>query len=93
LRPTPKIIDAVGRRYPRVRRIGFKLEWEKKKRDWPSWAKARLREQGLDALCLNFLSQIRGTKHPAYLFDGEGKAKKARSKKEIAAWISRQIRS
>ena len=89
LRPTPKIIDEVGRKYPAVRRVGFKLEWKKSseaaaRRD----AKQILTSKGLDALCLNYLSELTGSTHPAILMDNAGNWQAARSKPEIARWIA-----
>ena len=93
LRPTPKIIDRVGRRFPGIRRIGFKLEWASGRTDWTAWASRRMREQGLEALCLNFLSEIEGKRHPARLFSRDGKSAQAPTKEAIARWITRRVSS
>lgn len=92
--PTPKILDDVGRRHPRIRRIGFKLEWDAKRgkaRD--DFARALIEKKGLAGLCLNFLPEIGGGRHLAYLYDGAALAPvTATTKKEIARWIVRQAR-
>jgi phosphopantothenoylcysteine synthetase/decarboxylase len=90
LKPTPKIIDDVGERFPEVKRVGFKLEWKPRSaaaRD--RFARRILKRKGLDALCLNFLSEISGRKHPAYLYAGEDKPVTASTKPQIAKAISR----
>lgn len=92
LKPAPKIIDAVGKRFPSVGKVGFKLEWKKPGpvgRD--RLARKRLREGGLEALVLNFLPEIGEDRHPAYLYSGEQKPEIARRKSEIARWISRAL--
>jgi len=89
LKPSPKIVDEVARRYPSAKRIGFKLEWKKR-----SLASAKrygaklLKEKNLHALCLNYLSEIREGGHPALLFTRDEAPVVAKSKKEIARWIA-----
>lgn len=90
LKPTPKIVDDVGKRYPGIRKVGFKLEWKAlgdTARD--KFARRILAAKELDALCLNFLSEIDGKSHPAYLYAGDSPPVKAKRKTEIAAWITR----
>lgn len=94
LKPTPKIIDDVGKRFPAVKRVGFKLEWKAQTstaRD--RFARRTMRTKGLDALVLNYLSEmsadISGKTHPAYLYSGQDKPVQAKRKPEIAGWISR----
>lgn len=88
LRPTPKIIDAVGKRFPKIRRFGFKLE---SKRQSGAYAMKYLRAKGLDGLCMNFLSEVGAKTHKARLFTAGGESKKAKTKKEIAAWFVRTL--
>lgn len=95
LKPTPKIIGEVARRFPMVKRVGFKLEWEPSgKNRKEKLARHLLEENGLDAVCINYLSEIQReeNKHPAYLFSKEGEISRANSKAQIAAWISDFIR-
>ncbi len=88
LHPTPKIVDEVARRFPRIERIGFKLEWERK-----SLAQARrlgeklMKQKKYKGLCLNYLSDIRSEKHSALLFSSE-KMKSVDTKRAIAHWVS-----
>ncbi len=92
LKPTKKIIDDVGKRFPAIKRVGFKLEWKAQAsaaRD--RFARANMKKKGLDALCLNYLSEISGKKHPAYLYSGEGKPVLAGTKSQIASWITRLV--
>lgn len=94
LKPTRKIIDDVGRRFPRVRRFGFKLEWKKPQglAAVRRLAARTIREKKLEALCLNFLPEISGSKHLAFLLSRDGTEGRAQSKSEIAAWITDYIR-
>ncbi len=88
LKPTPKIIDDVGKRFPMVKRVGFKLEWKAQAsaaRD--KFARSTMKRKGLEALCLNYLSEISGKTHPAYLYLGEDKPVQARTKPQIASGL------
>jgi phosphopantothenoylcysteine synthetase/decarboxylase len=83
--PAPKIIDEVGRQFPTIRRIGFKLQWDVlagKKLE--RFAMTYLEKKRLDGLVLNFLPQIHGGKHPAYIFTPDGKMTRAQTKAEIS---------
>jgi phosphopantothenoylcysteine synthetase/decarboxylase len=94
LRPTPKIIDDVGRRFPGVIRIGFKLEWKRgTAKAMHRFAMRNIEKKGLDALCLNFLSEIGGGRHPAQLITRDGKVHLAKTKAGIARWIARYVRT
>lgn len=86
LKPTPKIIDEIGKRFPHIRRVGFKLQWKEKHP--AQFGKKILETKKLDALVLNDLSQVEGQFHPAFLFE-RGKAPvRVNSKKAIANWIA-----
>lgn len=92
LRPTPKIIDDVGKKFPKVRRVGFKLEWGRVK----SMAAAQqaievLEKKKLDALVLNFLSEIEGKNHPAVFVTRSGSIIEVDTKDEIASAIAQFI--
>ncbi|MCB0403458.1 MAG: hypothetical protein KDD51_01635 [Bdellovibrionales bacterium] len=87
LKPSPKIIDEVAARFPTIKRIGFKLEWEPQA-DKMDWGAKLLSEKGLDVLCLNYLSQINKKAHPALLFSRKQKPARAKTKKEIADWLT-----
>ncbi|MEZ4751393.1 MAG: phosphopantothenoylcysteine decarboxylase [Bdellovibrionota bacterium] len=87
LKPSAKIIDEVAARFPKIKRIGFKLEWEPHE-DKAEWGAKLLEEKGLDVLCLNYLSQISKKSHPAYLFSNGNKMARAKTKKEIADWLT-----
>ncbi|MCB0419117.1 MAG: hypothetical protein H6617_08475 [Bdellovibrionaceae bacterium] len=87
LKPSAKIIDEVASRFPKIKRIGFKLEWDPKA-DKMEWGAKLLEEKGLDVLCLNYLSQINRKNHPAYLFSKDKKTVRAKTKKEIADWLT-----
>lgn len=92
LKPTPKIIDELTLKFPSVRKIAFKLEWNKTSLvKLKKFAMANMRDKSADALCLNFLSQIKLKNHPAFLFSRDGKYKKVNTKKEIANWIKNFI--
>jgi len=90
--PTPKIIDEVGQKFPQIKRVGFKLEWDVlmgtrlKNR-----GNQLLREKDLTALCLNFLPQISKKAHPLWLFSKIGPEKKFLSKREAARGITQFI--
>jgi len=91
LKPTPKIIDEVGKRFPHIRRIGFKLETTRLS---PAQAKRlaieTLKAKNLDALCFNFLPDIRLNGHKALLVSRCGKVGVGMTKKEIAQWLYEQ---
>lgn len=87
LKPSPKIIDEIGRKFPAVRRVGFKLQWDEKERA-AKFGEKVLREKKLDGLVLNYLARVKNDRHPALLFAVGKRPKKARTKKEIAAWIA-----
>lgn len=92
LGPTPKIIDQITKRFPKVRKVAFKLEWKAMGiKSLKRFAVKNMRDKSAELLCLNFLSDIKGKKHPAFLVTPNGKFKKVRNKKEIAAYISRYI--
>ena len=90
--PTPKIIDEITIRFPRIKKIAFKLEW---KRPSPKSIKAfglkNIKDRSAVALCLNYLSDINKTAHPAFLFNHKGGFQKAKTKQEIAEWICNYI--
>lgn len=89
LRPTPKIVQEVARRFPEIRRIGFKLEWKRSRGVRAESAADRLRRrQGLDGLCLNYLSEIGRAAHPAVLSFSGAPARHVRTKQGIADAIS-----
>lgn len=89
LKPSPKIVDEIAQSFPSAKRIGFKLEWKKQ-----SVASAKrfgtrlLEEKNLHGLCLNYLSEIGGGKHPALLFTPGKPPVAATSKKAIARWVA-----
>lgn len=85
--PNPKIIDEVGRVYPWIKRIGFKLETEK---PTPSEieknARTLLVQKKLEGICINFFRDIQEKSHPAWFFYNQGK-KRLSTKSQIADWI------
>lgn len=91
--PNPKIIDEVGKKFPLIKRIGFKLEWDRPSdKTVRQMGEAYLKRKQLKALILNFLSEI-GTKgHPTYLFTPEGLVDRVETKNETASWIAQYIR-
>lgn len=90
LKPTKKIIDDVGKRYPKIRRVGFKLEWKRASQSAArAFARETIRRKNLDALVLNFLSEIKGGAHPACLYLADGSERPARTKRAIASGIAR----
>jgi phosphopantothenoylcysteine synthetase/decarboxylase len=91
--PTPKIIDEMTEKFPHIKKIAFKLEWEPMSlKKLQQFAVKNMVDKHAQALCLNFLSQIKGQKHPAYLINREGDFKTARTKPEIARWICKQVK-
>lgn len=92
--PTPKIIDEITRRFPKIRKVAFKLEWKSlNPNQLKKFAINNMKQKSAEALCINFFSQISGESHPAFLFTADGKHKKATNKKEIATWIRDYILS
>jgi phosphopantothenoylcysteine synthetase/decarboxylase len=83
--PTPKIIDRVGQSYPQIKRIGFKLEWERKTRkELLEFAHDLLARKKHHAVCVNFLPQIKKGSHPLWIVTKKGQVQKLRTKAEIA---------
>lgn len=92
LRPTPKIVDEVARKHPAIRRFGFKLEWRRPRGTTPERLADRLRRrQGLEGLCLNFLSEIGARSHPATLCFSDGRFRSVGTKRGIASAISSYV--
>lgn len=89
LRPTPKIIDLVGKEFPKIRRVGFKLEWKNPgARKALRFAVETLEAKKLDALCLNYLSEIKSeTQHPSIFVTREGEISFGATKADIARLI------
>lgn len=89
--PNPKIIDEVGRLYPQIKKIGFKLETEKPTvSEIGSAAKQILRRKKLVGVCINFFSDLQEKRHPAWFFSKNEK-KKLSTKSQIADCIVRFI--
>jgi phosphopantothenoylcysteine decarboxylase/phosphopantothenate--cysteine ligase len=87
--PTKKIIDEVGKRYPEMVRVGFKLEtklYRGKAKD--KFALGYLSKKNLQGLFLNFLSEIKSKKHSGDFYSSSGKVREVNSKKAIAREIS-----
>src|SRR5690606_10324088 len=92
LKPTPKIIDLVKQRFPRIRRVGFKLEpHQRDPKKAFQMAFETLEDRKLDALCLNFLGEITKDRHRAILVTRSGDISEADTKSEIATWICHQV--
>lgn len=86
--PTVKIIDEISRRFPKIKKIAFKLEWKPMSEEKvKKFALDNMKVKSADALCLNFLSQIKSDSHPAIFFTRDGRMTRLKSKREIAAEI------
>lgn len=84
LRPAPKILDDVKKHFPSMKRVGFKLESERRR---VASAKAfadsyRVRKK-LEVLCYNEVQKI-GRNHEALILNEEGEWR-VRGKNKIAA--------
>ncbi len=89
LKPFPKIIDLVGKKFPNIRRIGFKLESKRRSgRARDRWAEEILRKKGLELLVVNFLPDVSKKTHVAYLYRNGAKPRKLLSKRSIARAIN-----
>jgi phosphopantothenoylcysteine synthetase/decarboxylase len=94
--PNPKIIDAVEKRFPKIKRFGFKLEWDiRKERELDDFAQQLINERNLEGVCINFLPQITKTQHPMWFFSKEGVKKFTRTKKQsaksLADFVKQQV--
>ncbi len=70
LKPTAKIIDQVKKKFPKIKRVGFKLEagrMDPKKA--AAFAQAKATDQDLFALCLNYRADISNGMHRALIWD------------------------
>lgn len=87
LKPTAKILDEVGERFPQVVRVGFKLEAEKRTgAEAEKFARRYLRRKGLSALCYNQTDAI-GVSHRALWLTADGEKNVLNTKQHIAKVI------
>lgn len=91
LKPTPKIIDEVGERFPKVKRVGFKLEWEiRRGRALERFGNELLRRKKIDGVCVNFLPEVEAVRHRAHLF-GEASHQEFRTKTALARGLAQFV--
>ena len=92
LRPAPKILDEVGAKFPKMKRVGFKLETQSRSlKQISDFSLNYLKKKKLDFLVYNQLSEVSSAKHTAYLFSKDGSYIVAKSKKQIAAKVVQLI--
>jgi len=92
LQPTPKIMDQVAAKFPKIRKIGFKLEYKHpQKTALEEFALHYIHQKGLEVLCVNFLQDIGQKKHRGYLFTKAGLETVAGTKEAIASKLSHYI--
>lgn len=85
LKATPKIIDVVKKRYPKIKRVGFKLEWEKLRGETLRHFAAKIIEaRRLELLIVNFLREVETKNHRAVLFDKDLNVTELGTKQGIA---------
>lgn len=89
LRPAPKIIDEVKKKYPKTKIIAFKLETQKLKSQ-KNFVNRYLKQKDLFGLCLNYLPQISKTQHKALLYTSQG-VEDLETKSQIAKAIKKTI--
>ncbi len=71
--PTKKIIDEVQKKFPKIKKFGFKLEAASYSAEKNRlYAEKIMKKKKLEGLCLNFLNQISASQHPATLFFKDG---------------------
>lgn len=87
LYPTPKILDEVQAYFPKILRVGFKLE-TLKRADPIKFAHAYRKKKGLSLLCLNYLADIGRKSYFAYLVSETGENYRMRSKRAAAKKIA-----
>lgn len=92
LKPTRKIVDEVGRRFPKLVRIGFKLEWRREAAAEKRVLKRYLGTKGLDGLLVNYLSELGPKRHPARFFRPDGSSVSCAGKPAIARVIAKELR-
>lgn len=85
LRPTPKIIDEAGKKFPAMKRIGFKLEATKRSE---KFCRDYIRRKKLHGLVYNWVEEIEGHGHRALWVPAQGEPRKLRSKKAIASALT-----
>lgn len=89
LQAAPKIIDRVKSRYPKIKRIGFKLEWEEKRGEkLQSFAQDIIKKRRLEYLVVNFLREVGEVQHFAKIFDKNLQVRVLRTKQEIARFLA-----
>ncbi len=91
LKPTKKILDRVGKDFPNVVRVGFKLEWARKGTNESKLLARYLGEKKLDALLVNYLSELGPKKHPARLFLKNGESVPCVGKTAVATKIASHL--
>jgi phosphopantothenoylcysteine decarboxylase/phosphopantothenate--cysteine ligase len=89
LKPAPKIIDEVKKKYPKTKIIAFKLETQKLKSQ-KNFVHKYLKQKDLFALCLNYLPEINKTQHLAKLYTPQG-IEDLKTKSQIAKAIKKTI--
>lgn len=86
LKPAPKILDDVKRRFPSMKRVGFKLESKRRnERLAKGFADHYRRRKNLEALCYNEVQKI-GRDHEALILS-EGGEWRAKGKAKIATTL------
>lgn len=93
LRPAPKILDDVARRFPKMLRVGFKLE-SRQRGDGAArkFARAYLAKKRLQGLCYNEVQKIGKTDHRALIFSDQ-KEWRAKGKTQVAAILIKLVLS
>lgn len=87
LRPAPKILDDVARRFPSMKRIGFKLEAKRRsERSAKEFARSYRTRKGLEVLCYNEVQKIGQRDHRALIL-GEKSEWRAKGKTKVAATL------
>lgn len=94
LRPAPKILDSVGKKFPKMKRVAFKLEAKKRSKTAAmSFAKSYLRKKGVEALVFNEVSHIGSSDHRARIFTANAEIGPAPGKQKLAQAICRLVLS
>jgi phosphopantothenoylcysteine decarboxylase/phosphopantothenate--cysteine ligase len=89
LKPAPKIIEEVKKKFPKTKIIAFKLETQKLKSQ-KNFVNKYLKQKDLFALCLNYLPDINKTQHRAKLYTPQG-IEDLKTKFQIAKAIKKTI--
>ncbi|NIQ07771.1 MAG: bifunctional phosphopantothenoylcysteine decarboxylase/phosphopantothenate--cysteine ligase CoaBC [Candidatus Korarchaeota archaeon] len=87
LTPTPKIIEAVISKFPKLFTVGFKLDFDIERDELIDEGYNTLKKYNADIIVANDLTELHGSYHPAHLIDRHGLFKSIKASKQKLAEV------